>query len=119
MDLNDVVDNDFDNYLELTKKEKESYHKLEIELLRIIWEPGLKKDIKELEKYLGCKEKELDIPDKYKNEKKELINDLSGLLRDKISKKDFNLFIRNCWTDYSFMNMYNKKLKIEVIMTEI
>jgi hypothetical protein len=75
-----------------------------------------KKDIKELEKYFGCKEKELDIPDKYKREKIELIGDLSELLRDKISKKDYNLFIRNCWKDYSFMDMYDKKLKIEELL---
>jgi hypothetical protein len=43
MDLEDVVDNNFDNYLELIKEEKESYHNREIELLRIIWEPSLKK----------------------------------------------------------------------------
>jgi hypothetical protein len=116
MNLNDIVDNEFDSVIKKLNDKRELNYRREIELLRIIWEPSLKKDIKELEKYFGCKEEELNIPDKYKRERKELIDDLSELLRDKISKKDFDLFIKNCWTDYSFMDMYNKKLKIEELL---
>jgi hypothetical protein len=119
MNLDDVVNNDFDDYLLSLKKRRDLIVNKRNNLLRIIWRPSLKKDIKLLEKLFECNEKDLDRRDFNHGERDCLINELYLVLEDKIPEKDFNLFLYNCKNVYSYMSVYDKLMKINKYLEEV
>lgn len=112
MELEEVVDNDFDDYLLSIKRERDLITEKKINILRILWKPSLKKDIKLLEKLFKCSEGELDERDFNNSERDCLINELEEMLEDKIPEKDMDLFIKNCKNVYSYMSVYDKLEKL-------
>jgi hypothetical protein len=100
-----------DGFYELLNKYKNRKIS-ETDLLRILWKPSLKKDIKKLEKDCGYKEYELDNMDDGSN-LQSLIDEVTELLTGKVSKNDMKLFLGNCENVWSYLQIFDKVEKIK------